>query len=313
MYSRITATQNGRDAIAYAEGNPHNNAAQRNLKVTPINMITNGRYANQMQRYWNKATSKHKVQVRRLIVSFSQRELNPDNPEDLEKANQIMKQFIKEEYPDRQAVLYFQADGKGHNLHCHAIINDVSMTDHKACDDNHKHYSYIASKVDNVAKRYIDIDNGIQQTQEKKTQYERQAEDSEAYSYKQDMKQRILEAAKSAKDKEDFMKQLEERGITAQEKDSKKYGKYYTFDFVQCPIKVKNTKARSYKLGDMFSPESLSSMYNTHTTEKKRDERVSQGYEIKSMQEIVEEATRSAMDRLQKSERQSSEQNKQNK
>ena len=51
----------------------------------------------------------------------------------------------------------------------------------------------------------------------------------------------------------------------------------------------------------MFAPEALERIY---TSEKKRDESVMQGYEIKSMQEIVNDATQSAMEQLENAEKQ---------
>ena len=283
MYSRITATSNGREAIAYAEGEAHNDNEVRNLKVTPINMLPTGNYADQMQPLWNKAAHKHKVQVRRIIISFSKKECDPGKPEDIEKANHICKAFTRKYYKDRQAVIYMQADGKGGMLHAHILVNDVSITDHKACTDEQKHYTYVKRGINEVASQYIKLDFG-EKTQAKQTQTERiktekAAEirerlredgvdltdeemrnlliDENAYSYKDDMKQRIREAISEAASEEDFEEILKGKGIVFEKKTSKKYGEYYTYDFVECPVGVKNTKSRSYKMGDVYSPEAI--------------------------------------------------------
>ncbi len=142
MYSRITAAKDGRDAIRYAEGKgPGQNG--RNILITTINMLPNGKYAKQMAPLWKKARSNHKVQARRIIISFSKKELDPDSEEDVEIANTIVKEFVKTYYPDRQAALFFQNDGKGGCLHCHVVVNDVSITDHKGCTRTQQFYKYV--------------------------------------------------------------------------------------------------------------------------------------------------------------------------
>ena len=295
MYSRITATANGREAIAYAEGEAHNDNEVRNLKVTPINMLPNGKYADQMQPLWNKASHKHKIQVRRIILSFSKNECDPDKPEDVERANQICKEFIQKYYPNRQAVLYFQADGKGGMLHCHAIVNDVALTDYKACTDDQKHYTYVKKGINAVASQYITLDAGekakTKQSQterakvEKASEIKKQLEDEgvnltdeemqnllieeKAYSYKEDMKQRIKDAVSEAASEAEFEAVLNAKGVQFEKKTSKKYGEYYTYDFVECPVGAKNTKARSYKLGELYSPESIRSMIALKETSQK--------------------------------------------
>ena len=283
MYSRITAAKDGRDAIRYAEGKgPGQNG--RNILITTINMLPNGKYAEQMAVLWKKARSNHKVQVRRIIISFSKKELDPDSEEDVELANTIVKEFVKTYYPDRQAALFFQNDGNGGCLHCHVIVNDVSISDYKGCTRTQQFYKYVRNGIDTVAAKYIVLDDGgklkSKQTHTERAKAEKAAKvmeehpelqgeelrkaliEKKAYSYKEDMKQRIHEAALKSCDLVSFFKELKARGIEAIKKISPKYGEHFVYDYTMCPVGVKNNKARSYKLGYSYGPEGIKMVWD---------------------------------------------------
>ena len=283
MYSRITAAKDGRDAIRYAEGKgPGQNG--RNILITTINMLPNGKYAKQMAPLWKKARSNHKVQARRIIISFSKKELDPDSEEDVEIAYTIVKEFVKTYYPDRQAAIFFQNDGKGGCLHCHVVVNDVSITDHKGCTRTQQFYKYVRNGIDSVASKYIGLDDGdklkSKQTHTERAKAEKAAKvmeehpglqgeelrkaliEKKAYSYKEDMKQLIHEAALKSCDLVSFFKELKARGIETIKKISPKYGEHFVYDYTMCPISVKNTKARSYKLGYSYSPEGIQMLWD---------------------------------------------------
>lgn len=123
-------------ALQYAEGNGegHNANEHRNVVVSSVNMIPNGKWTEQMMPYWNKARANHKIQGRRIVQSFSRKEFSPDSEADALKVNLIGLELVKEHYPDRQAVVFTQKDGKSGLLHNHVIISDVAMTDLKSCD-----------------------------------------------------------------------------------------------------------------------------------------------------------------------------------
>ena len=289
MFSRITAAKNGRGAIRYAKGKePGQNG--RNLLVTSINMIPNGRYAAQMALLWRKARANHKVQVRRIIISFSKNELDPKNETDVELANTIVTEFIKTYYPDRQAALFFQNDGEGGCLHCHAIVNDISLTDHKGCTREQQYYKYVRKGIDAVAAKYIELDDGTKlASRQTHAEHAKAAEaakimgehpelqgeelrkkliQEKAYSYKEDMKGRIHEAALKSHNIVSFFAELKARGIEAIKKFSPKYGEHFVYNFKGCPVGAKNTKSRSYKLGYSYGPEAIQMIWDAKTREK---------------------------------------------
>lgn len=253
-------------------------------------MIPNGRFAAQMSPLWKKARANHKVQVRRIIVSFSKKELDPKNEADVELANTIVTEFIRTYYPDRQAALFFQDDGEGGCLHCHAIVNDISLTDYKGCTREQQYYKYVRHGIDTVAAKYIDLDNaGKLASRQTHTEHAKAAKaakimdehpelqgeelrevliQKKAYSYKEDMKDRIHEAALHSHDIISFFRELKVRGIEAIKKFSPKHGEHYVYDFTGCPVVVKNTKSRSYKLGYSFGPEAIQMVWDAKAKDK---------------------------------------------
>ena len=292
MYSRITASKNGRSAIKYAAGKgPGQNG--RCVLVTTVNMMPNGHYAEQMAPLWRMARANHKVQVRRIVISFSKKELDPQSEEDLELANTIVREFIKTYYPDRQVALFFQNDGRGGCLHCHCIVNDISLSDHKGCSRTQQYYKYVRNGIDTVASKYIELDKGdklaSRQTHTERAKSDKTAQimdahpelqgddlrkvliQQKAYSYKEDMKERIHAAALKSKDIVSFFRELKARGIEAIKKISPKYGEHYVYDFKMCPVGVKNTKARSYKLGYSYGPEAIKEIWQEQNKQKNSD------------------------------------------
>lgn len=279
MYSRITSSRNGKAAISYCESKAHNNNEKRNLIITPVNLLPGVDFADQMNELWKKARRNHTTQVHRVVISFSKKELDPDSEEAWEIANNIVREFIEKYYPNRQVGIYIQNDNKGHTLHAHCIINDCSLNDGKACTKQERYYKYVRDGIDEVASKYIELDQGKpsmgKQSHTEKMKMERADEirnnnsscseddlrelliENNAYSYLDDMKRRIKTVMGQASSIKDFVEKLNSFGIEAIKKNSKKYGEYFTYDFFDCPIGVKNSKARSYKLGDEFSPASI--------------------------------------------------------
>lgn len=272
-YSRVTRTQNGRGAIEYAEGKDgrgHNDKKVRNQVVGYVNMIPGIDAADQMQPYWNLARKNHKIQVLRIVQSFSKKEFNPQNPMAIERANIVGQEFARTYYPNRQCVIYTQIDGKGGYVHNHILVNDVEMTTHKGCDKEQYHYSAIERWTDEITSKYTKLDSGRDKTADKITQTERAKREKGEYSWKDDLKSRIRETMEKAESEDDFIQKLPESGVNIEVHDSKrgkKRGRYYTYelmDFSSAPEDTKlpkNAKCRSYKLGTLYDAEAVKDFY----------------------------------------------------
>ena len=269
-YTRVTRSTRGRDALSYTFGEKgHNGHEVRNEVVTPVNMLPCSDYAAQMNRYWRRAARKHTTQVLRIVQSFSVNELNPDDPMDILTANEIGQKFVEKHYPGHQALVFTQVDGKGHKIHNHIIVNDVSMVDNKGCDKLQYYQPQLAQWTDEIASRYTTLDPG-KKRREKLTQGERGRRENAKWSYKDDLRERITEAMQACTSTEDFMLQLQARGVNAERKSSKKKGEYFTYeltDLSRKPAEEKmpaSLKARSYNLGEDYGVEALEDAIKHH-------------------------------------------------
>ncbi|WP_026660615.1 relaxase/mobilization nuclease domain-containing protein [Butyrivibrio sp. AC2005] len=292
-YTRITATAFGKAAIDYAlggkEGKGHNNNEKRNLFVTTVGMFPNQppSYADQMNEYWSRASSRNKNQVRRIVLSFSEQELDPKDPNSALIAGEISREFAEKYYPNRQTLICVQNDGEGGKLHCHIIVNNVSMTDFKGCSDEQTKFTYVAKGADEIAKKYIDVDMDYKDIFDKKTsqiklskdkvsrhvrrmrQENQEAikngEDAPHYIWEDDLKSRIKLAMNEATSRDDFFSKLNDRGVTIVRNGTlKRHGEYFTYS-MQDASKIKSEdeipkgkrKIRSDKLGGDYMPKAL--------------------------------------------------------
>lgn len=193
-YTSVTRTRDGRAAIRYAfEEASHREGMDRVLASSGSNLDPN--FAMQQMRDVWKAYGKDKgdyVQMYRIIQSFGLDELDPNNPEDVEMANRIGFEFAQEMYPDRQALIVTQADGKGGKLHNHVLVNSVSFVDGRSLRGKNTGFVAIAEGTNEVMRRHgfnpAPIPNG---TKDKTTIAERKLAEQGEYVWKDDLKERI--------------------------------------------------------------------------------------------------------------------------
>lgn len=272
MIAQVARTKYGAAAIAYAVGNGkgHNGKKNRNEYISTINMMSGRDYAIEMARYWMRASEQHDTQLIKVIQSFSKNELDPDNPEHVLLANQIGYQFAEKYYPNHQAIVFTQTDGKGGYVHNHIFISDVNIYTLKALDHNQYYLPNVREWSNAVASQYFELDFGKGATKDKVTQTERAKREKGEYVYKDDIKERVRMSAESAVDMADFEDKLRENGLDYKRKNSEKYGEHYTFELVDMSnvpagTKLPNhaLKARSYKLGAEYSPEAIENFITT--------------------------------------------------
>ncbi|MBE6837909.1 MAG: hypothetical protein E7509_07985 [Ruminococcus sp.] len=263
-YSRVTRTAFGTEALNYVlNERPHNEAIRRNEIITPINLNPKKPYHVQFQKIWFKARINHKTQIIRIIQSFSKKEFDPNNPADIQKANELGQEFVDTYYPDRQALVCTQIDGKGGFVHNHILISDVSLKDNKGCTNEQYHYKTIRKWSDEIVSHYTVLDYG-EKSNDGKTHYEKKLEEQGLFSYKEEIRKRVTEVMKNSVSEEDFLKKLTENGVDTIKKPSKKYGDYYVYELVDVSEIPEGTKipnhalnARSYKLGNTYGPDAL--------------------------------------------------------
>ena len=287
-YSRITATRHGVGAIDYArgKGKGHNDKKVRNMVIGEVNLLPESvaPYEEQMQRYWNKASAKNKNQVRRIVQSFSRKELNPDDRMDIQKANEIGIEFAQRAYPGHQAVVFTQIDGESGLIHNHVLVNNVNMETNYGCSDEQTKFQYVKWWTNKVAGQYFELDKG-QHTHDKVTQNERRKrqenekirEENKSlppekqkklkYIWKDDLKERISRAADVAYSREYFLILLEQMDVTAEIRQRKNGTEYIVYTLNdeekrQQENAVKEWKAKGHKLGTDYDLESLDERFS---------------------------------------------------
>lgn len=270
-YTRISHTRNGRAAIQYARGNGrgHNGRAKRNLLIGCVGMVPDeiSPFENQMAEDWERASGKNKNQVRRIVVSFSQKEIDPQGEDSAYLALEMAQEFVEEAYPNRKAAIFVQNDGKGGKLHVHILVSNVDSMELKGCTDEQTRFEYVKQNFNRVAGRHIQLDYG-KKAKEKYSQNERRMHEENTeneveveYSWKDDLKERIQVAQAIATSEDDFLEALEDEGVTARYGTSKRYGRYISYELVDVPAHMEGAdrkyKARSYTLGDAYGMEAL--------------------------------------------------------
>ena len=275
-YTRVTRTANGHGALmyAYGKGKGHNGSDVRNDLIANVNILPGVPAEIQMQKYWNRARANHKTQVIRVVQSFSVRELNPDEPADILTANVIGQEFVQKYYPDRQAVVFTQTDGKSGLIHNHVIISDTDMTSSRGCDKQQYYQPTLAQWTNEIAGQYFELDFGNAKTPDKTTQTERAKRALGEYVWKDDLKSRITEALNESESEEDWIKNLPAHGVNIEVHDSKKRGKYYTYELMDTDgfgdKKIpQNLKSRSYKLGTLYDAEHVQEYFSEKELEHK--------------------------------------------
>lgn len=275
-YTRVTRTANGHGALmyAYGKGKGHNGSDVRNDLIANVNILPGVPAEIQMQKYWNRARANHKTQVIRVVQSFSVRELNPDEPADILTANIIGQEFVQKYYPDRQAVVFTQTDGKSGLIHNHVIISDTDMTSSRGCDKQKYYQPTLAKWTDEIAGQYFELDFGDTTVPDKTTQTERAKRALGEYVWKDDLKSRISEAMNESESEDDWIKNLPAHGVNIEVHDSKKRGKYYTYELMDTDgfgdKKIpQNLKSRSYKLGTLYDAEHVQEYFSEKEIEHK--------------------------------------------
>lgn len=306
-YCRVTRTAHGADALWYIMGNGqggHNGAEQRNQYVYGVNMLPGEvvPFEQQMQVYWNRARSNHTMQIDRFVVSFSRKELDPDNPADIARAGAILCEIAEKLGPDHQALVAVQTDGAGGLIHGHIAMNDVSMRDNKGLPATQYHFSSLKQIVNEVCAQHFDLDRGqltpdrvtqtIRTKREKNEAIEKAnvAEQQRAvaegrepmlqpkeYIWSDDLKGRIREAAKASGSEDQFMAECRRRGVEIEKrKATKKQPEYYLYELVDVTgfgeQKIPaNLKSKSYKLGTDYQPEGIAKLSRAANLQAFRD------------------------------------------
>ena len=287
-YTRISNSRDGKACIRYVmHKKGHNGAEARNEIVSGINLLPDAiiPFSVQMDKNWQKASSRNKVRVHRIVQSFSREELDPDNTEDVAIAHEIGVRTAKELYgEDCQCIVATQTDGEGHLVHNHILVSNVTMNGTGLTNERTFHPN-IRRKTDEITAQFIDIPDAepaqeviTPEVRGMRTSNADAAEGETRYIWQDDLRQRIRDAATVSKDMDGFFLELQRRGVKGVAKKATKtqpdYILYELIDktgFDGLDKVPKNLKSKSFKMGVDFQPEGIEKTIQKNQTEKEDD------------------------------------------
>ena len=277
-YTTVSRVENGRSLLEYIlQEKGHNENAVRNMMKPSVAMNDNEDYGTQMDRYWHRARSNHKVQIIHIIQSFSPKEFSRDNPDDVLKVNMIGQDFVSEHYKGRQALICTQADGKGKCLHNHILINDVSMINSKGCDNEEYHHKNVSEWSDKIVANYI-IPIEAKEADEKLTRTEILKRENKKYVYKDDIRKRVEKTMENVSSEKEFLEKLFDNGVVAKKKkrgtkDKEEYYLYELLDLSEVPEGTRlpkyNLTIKSYNLGAAYGPKAVNEAVKNYKSPKR--------------------------------------------
>ena len=279
-YSKVFLRKSGKALLKYAIGKDakgHNGKEQRNEVIGYVNLVPGVDVATQMQQYWDKMKSGHKNQMIHVIQSFSKKEFNPDDPNDLQMANHLGVEFAQLHYPGRQVAVFTQIDGKAGCVHNHIAVNNVSMEDYRACDKEQYYHPTIKKWTDKITEKYTVRDTGVKNP-EKLTQSEKSLREKGEYSWKDDLRDRIKKSLKECESVDEFFEKLQSNGVGVEHKQSKrktaKHTDFYVYDLQDLSNvpdgekAPKHTKVRSYNMGHLYDVDGVQEYFDLKESAK---------------------------------------------
>jgi hypothetical protein len=187
--------------------------------------------------------TKPRNQALRIIQSFDLSELDPRNPKDWLRANELGRQLVAKMYPDHQAAVYTHIDGKTHVLHNHIIVNKVNLVTGRKMKAAAGETVASAREINDALAREQGW-NVLERPVEAVKDYERTLTQQGAYTWLGDLKGRIDEtmALPDVDSMDTFKDHLATLGVQTAER-----GQELTFRFVDAD--GKHRARRSSKLG----------------------------------------------------------------
>lgn len=200
-----------------------------------------------------------KQQAERIKQNFSRDELDPLNPDDWQKANDLGVELMERAYPDYQAAVYTHLDSQQHQLHNHIIMSKISSVTGKKFHDAH---------VGDSAEHFKDINDEISREQgwnvlqRNKLVSTRKVQHDLAQkgipSYITDVQEQSLSVILNPKVKnlDDFQAEMGYQGFEVTQR-----GKSGVLSFHWTDQDNKKRQVRSKRMGSLFSVASLKKIF----------------------------------------------------
>ena len=214
---------------------------------------------NQFARIWRQGGRQiGDIQAYMVLFSFSQKELNPDDPDSLEKAADLADAAVRRMYPGHQYALVAQKDGDGGLIHVHGTVNALHTETLKACRGRQTSYQALREEIEEEMRQAeIPIDYGDNHTKaetKRRKKRELAKAGTDGYSWTEDLAGRIRTALASATSFTDLENRLGKQGVTI----SRKTKSNWTFVLKDAKEeKYSGRKSRGDKLDPLFLPQQM--------------------------------------------------------
>lgn len=192
------------------------------------------------------------TEAMRIIQSFSHEDLDPTNPADWQRCNDLGNELAQKMAPDHQVAVYTHLDGAGHKLHNHIIVNMPNLKTGKKYhhQNDFKRLSKLNDEI-SLAHGLSSIDREQAPT-ERRTMAERQLKTKNEYVWKDDLRGRIDKIMNDATTSsyKGFSERLAHSGIIVHDR-----GKNFSYEFLDA--KNKHRRARGKTLGTDYEKETI--------------------------------------------------------
>lgn len=266
---KITQATSGTAAVKYAEGKEKLKASTKQFllksgvdshvvdqlhdrAVVKSGMNVDPEFASTQMKATRSAFGTTGKETVRVIQSFSTADLNPANPKDWQKANEIGYQLARKAFSGHQVAIYTQLDGTGHKLHNHIVVNMPNLKNGKKYHQHHDWQRLSAISDDICREHGLSVIERSKDPRERRTMAERQLKAKNEYVWKDDLRAHIDSVMKdtSVSSYKAFSECLAESGIITHER-----GKSLSFEFLDA--KNKHRRARGKTLGADYEKEQI--------------------------------------------------------
>lgn len=163
-----------------------------------------------------------KVEALSLIQSFEKTEMNPDDPEDVQRVNQLGYALAKKMYPNSDCHVVTHIDGRGGHPHNHIIVINHDNVTGRAIKSNTRHWQ-VARHNDELMR-----DNGLsvvtpEASKDRARYWELERDSSSVTEFERQLGDTIQEVLDDPAviDIDEFKSALADRGVEVVEKSYK--------------------------------------------------------------------------------------------
>lgn len=261
MYTGVKSSKNGYKSIQYPMTDKKEQVVERVAAFgCGGGVLDTGDAASirkQFARVWyrgNRATNVD-IQGYNYLLSFSKKELDPDDPVSLYKALDVATSVMDKVSlgGDHQWIVVIQKDGRSGLLHAHGFMNSISTKDLKAARGSQNHYRALEKIGDEVLRAHgITPDHGA--THEKRDKKKADLKKALGSSWLEVLEEKVRAAVGETVRKSDFKEVLKRHGVGV----SRETKAGWTFELLDGEYRGK--KARYDRFTSDFSNKAVNEM-----------------------------------------------------